>query len=583
MERFMAGSLSERVQHKTILLKRIFIIFLCTVLAYCPYRVLAQSVYVPVQHEVYDFLKRMEARQLFTDYQDAAKPLSRLQIAAALFKLEQRTSDMTRMERETFEFMKTEFHYEILKLSGDSEPEETRWHIFSHELTQGMMNLDIDYSLSRLNAGGQVTTVRAQGLKMYGSLYNSVGFYFNLADNMEKGDNIHYGRLNDVQLSTFPGLSDADKNYYSRVKTPLRGVVLSKIDAFNQVEFDEINAQFSWQIGSFTLSIEKMNNVWGYGRNGTVIFSDNTPSYPQIKLRVPLSKDVDFVYFHGELNSNVADSSRSYFVTYPGQSYSKFREVDHSKYIAAHQLEISLWHGVDLSIGESVVYSDRGPLFIYLIPIMLFKAGEHYNNDKDNCQLFGSLDLNVIKNLNAYISLFIDELNTDKLFDPNLSHRQVAFTTGIRIFDIPATNFDMNLEYTRVNPATYNHSYPSTTFTNNGFILGSWMGQNADDLFMELGLMPIHALRLTAFGEIYRKGGMLPLADQYTDNQGNWTFLFGPLHIERSIGVSAQYQPLRDVFFNCRARLHTIEDEADPLQNRSNQFELSIGAGVGIW
>ena len=60
-------------------------------------------------------------------------------------------------------------------------------------------------------------------------------------------------------------------------------------------------------------------------------------------------------------------------------------------------------------------------------------------------------------------------------------------------------------------------------------------------------------LRLTAFSEVFRKGGTLPLADQYSDNQGNWTFLFGPLHIERSFGFTAKYQPLRDVFINFKA------------------------------
>jgi hypothetical protein len=378
-------------------------------------------------------------------------------------------------------------------------------------------------------------------------------------------------------------LSPVDKDYYKRIKTPFRGIIPSQVLSQNQIQYDEINAQISWQTGPFTFSLEKMNNVWGYGRNGTVILSDNTPSYPQIKMRVPISKDIDFIYFHGELNSLVVDSSRSYMVTYPDQTYSKYREVDHTKYIAAHQLEISLWHGVDFSIGESVVYSDKGPLFLYLIPVMFFKAGEHYNNDMDNCQLFGSLDLNIVKNVNAYLSLFIDEINTDKLFDPNLSHRQVAFTSGIRVFDIPAANIDMTLEYTRVNPATYNHSYPTTTFTNNGFIMGSWMGQNADNLFFEVGVSPMHALRLTTFGEIFRKGGMLPLADQYADNQGNWKFLFGPLHIERSIGITAKYQPFRDVFINSSVRVHKIEDEADPSQNRAHQFEFSLGANLGIW
>jgi hypothetical protein len=351
----------------------------------------------------------------------------------------------------------------------------------------------------------------------------------------------------------------------------------------NNYQYDEVNAQFSWQIGAFTLSLEKMNNVWGYGRMNNVIFSDNTPSYPQFKMRVPFSKDIDFIYFHGELNSNVIDSTNSYTVTYFNPAFSKFREVDHVKYIAAHQIEISLWRGVDFSIGESVVYSDKGPLLMYLIPIMFFKAGEHYNNDKDNCQLFGSLDLNVIKNVNAYLSLFIDELNTDKLFDPNLSHRQVAFTTGIRVFDLPSTNIDMTIEYSRVNPATYNHEYPSTTFTNNGFCLGSWMGQNSDDLFLEIGLSPIHALRFTMFSEVYRKGGILPLADQYSDYQGYWTFLFGPLHVERSTGLTLQYQPIRDIFVHFNGRVRTIKDEDDPSQNRSHQLECTIGASLGLW
>ena len=62
-----------------------------------------------------------------------------MQIATALNKLEQKVDEMTRLERETFEFLKTEFHYELQKISGDSEPDESRWHIYSHELTQGII------------------------------------------------------------------------------------------------------------------------------------------------------------------------------------------------------------------------------------------------------------------------------------------------------------------------------------------------------------------------------------------------------------------------------------------------------------
>jgi hypothetical protein len=90
-------------------------------------------------------------------------------------------------------------------------------------------------------------------------------------------------------------------------------------------------------------------------------------------------------------------------------------------------------------------------------------------------------------------------------------------------------------------------------------------------------------LRLTAFGEIFRKGGSLSIVDQYSGDQGNWKFLFGPLHIERSIGISAKYQPFRDVFISLKTRLHKIEDENDPSMNRSQQFEFSLGASLGLW
>ena len=544
--------------------------------------VYAQSVYVPLGHESYDFLKRMEARQLFTDYKDAALPLSRMQVATYLAILEKNVDKMSSVERETFEFLKSEFNYELLKIAGDPQPSETRWHVLSRELTEGIINLDVDVNLGRKYTDGQLTSYRSPGLKTYGYAFDNVGFYFNLIDNRETGLNVDYSRLNDRDLSTFWAISPADAAYYARIKTNNRGVIPSRLDK-GWLEYDETNAQFSWQIGSFTLSLEKMNNVWGYGRNGSVIFSDHAPSYPQFKLRVPLSKDIEFVYFHAELNSNVIDSSSSYSISYPNQNYSSFREVDHTKYVAAHQLEISLWHGVDFSIGESVVYSDRGPLLIYSIPVMFFKSGEHYNGDKDNCQMFGSIDLNVIKNVNAYFSLFIDELNTDQFFDPNLSRRQVAFTSGISVYNIPATNFDMTIAYARVNPAVYNHKYPSTTFTNNGFILGSWMGQNSDDLFLELGFIPVHALRLTAYSEIFRKGGIMSLKDQYSEDEGDKPFLFGPLHLERSTGMSAKYQPLRDLFINVNARIRNIEDEADPAQNRSHQFEFTMGISLGIW
>jgi hypothetical protein len=522
---------------------------------------LSQDIYLTPSHEVYAFLKRMEARQLLMGYKDAAKPLSRITIAKMLKTLEPQVKEMIRVERENYEFFVTEFKYELLKLANDPQPSELRWHLLSYDLTDGHANLDINYKLSSTSEQGKSHTLRSQGLTMYGYTFNDVGFSFQWIDNLEHGDNINFDKTN----------------------TPDQGITLKTKQEANTLEYNAINAQLSWKIGAFDFSIEKAPNVWGYGKSGGIILSEKAPSFPQIKMRVPLSKNIDFIYIHGELNSNVIDSSRSYTVTYSHPFFSTIREVDHSKYIAAHMIEFSLFNGVDLSLGESVIYSDRGPLFIYLIPVMFFKAAEHYNRDADNTQIFGTLDLNVIRNINFTFSLFIDELNTDQLFDPNKSRRQLAFSSGLRLYDIPIDNMELYVEYTRANPWVYNHKYPATTFTNNGYDLGSWIGQNADDLFWEALYTPLRQLKIGLTYEVYRKGAASSIYDQYQPDGGKLPFLFGLWHQEHSVGIFVKYQPLRDIFFDFRGKFRSVQDAVDPSQNRNNTFEAVLSAGLGVW
>jgi hypothetical protein len=526
-------------------------------------KILSQDIYLTPSHEVYDFLKRMEAKRLLVDYKDAAKPLSRMVLAQMLKTLETHVQEMTRVEQETYAFLSTEFKYELLKLSGDSEPTEIRWHLLSTEVTKGILNFDINYRQGRSYTKGEENKYRTQGIKLYGYAFDEIGFYFNWVDSRESGKNINLDRQNTPE----PGII-------------LNGGVITP--DYSTIDHNENDVQFTWHTGSFTFSLEKNVNVWGYGKNGNVILSNKAPSYPQIKMRVPLSKNIDFIYFHGELNSNELDSSRSYFY-YPHLTNDSLRRVDKQKYIAAHMIDISLFKGVELSIGESVIYSDRGPLLIYLIPISMFKAAEWYNGDKDNVQLFGSLDLNVIKNVNMYFSLFIDELNTDKLFDPDKSHRQLAFTAGFHFYEIPTTNFDLTTEYTRANPYVYNHKFSATTFTNNGYDLGDWIGQNADDLYLELGYTPMHALRLSVFSEVYRKGAKGSILDQYSEDQGKKPFLFDLQYEERSFGLIGRYQPVRDVFIDFRAKVRKIKDTPSPNLNQNNQVEFYVSAGVGLW
>lgn len=501
----------------------------------------------------------MESKGYLTHYRDAALPLSRKDIAQHLKSLEQYLHLFTKNERESYYFFTTEFKYELLLLEGDTDPSEIRWHGISTKLFEGQMNLDPNFWYVWRKEGNELTRIRTMGLKLYGYAYSTLGYYFNLVDNVEKADKINPSRIH----------SDDE------------GFVVSTIPSPHEFHHDDNDVQLSVQLGRVSLSLEKSKNVWGYGQRGSAIFSKRPPSYPMVKLRFPLSESIDFIYFHGELNSDVIDSTRSYVIAYP--NYSTFRRVDRPKYIAAHQIEFTVIRGLDISLGESVVYSDKGPLLVYCIPIMFFKAAEHYNRDVDNTQLFGSLDVTMIKNMNVYATLFIDEINTDQLFDEYKSRKQIAFTMGAHVYDIPCSNVGLQLEYTRANPGVYNHKYPTATFTNSSFCLGTWIGQNADLFYSNIYYEPLFNLRFSAFYERYRKGEDLPIVDQYASDQGRKSFLFGKLHKETTFGLTTRYQPVRDVFINGRIQWRQITDENDPSRDRNKQLELLFSLGVGLW
>ena len=516
----------------------------------------SQSVYLPASHEVYSFLRRMETRGLLNEYRDAARPLSRRVIATHLQALAKCVEKMTDVERDEYEFLKGEFNYELSSLAGDPEPSEIRWHLISTNLSGGILNFDLIGRFNYSSLYNGYDRLRDQGVRLYGYAFHNVGYYFNFVDSREVGTGINVGRVN----------------------TPDPGVVLTK-QTEDAIEYNTTEAQLTFHIGAFQFSLEKMQNNWGLGRRGQLAFSDKAPSYPQVKMRVPVTDWMDFVYLHAELNSTVLDPERSYH-TYSSSLVDFYRPVDRLKYMAAHMIELTPVRGVDISLGESVVYSDRGPLLIYLIPIMFFKSAEHYNQDKDNIQWFGNVDLNLIPNTNLYFSLFIDELNLDDILNPLKERNQLGLTVGVQTYDLPVKNLEFLAEYTRINPWCYTHKYTAANFTNNGYVMGHWIGQNADNLYFDLSYRPMRSLVFGTTTEVYRKGGLTDIAYQYrTPSQ---PFLYGPLHEERSFGAYAQYQFVRDGFLDARVRSRTISDEALRI-DKEKKLEWSVSVRYGIW
>jgi hypothetical protein len=462
----------------------------------------------------------MEAKQVIVGYRDAVKPLSRETIAKFIIQIDTTSLILTQIEQEEQFYFKEEFFQELENLDYENIIEE-RWHLYQYKSDPGKFNIDLIGGYSYHERGdGKNTKIISNGLNVYGYLGKSVGTYFMFRDNTESGSYIN---------AATPFSSDPAQ------------VIARNMGSF--INYDPIDAQVTVNFDFVTLSIEKMHNVWGAGEQGNIILSNKAPSFPQIKLQARLGRNIDFTYIHGWLYSDIIDSLRSYQV--PGVSgFLGFRRVNRQKYIAAHMIEFTPWDGVDFSIGESEVYGSRSPELLYLIPIMFFKAGEHWMYDTDNSQMFFSADLNVIKNQNYYLSLFLDEFSTEDFARADRQRNQLGFTVGTKMYDQLFPDSRIMIEYSRLNPWVYNHRFSDDTYQSHKINLGHWIGQNADLFSISFNYKPVRSLEVGLLFESLRKGGKDSTIFQY--RLPTPTFLYSPLTKQQTFGIVGTYEPMRD-------------------------------------
>ncbi len=378
-----------------------------------------------------------------------------------------------------------------------------RLRLFAYEDSLFKINVSPILGYEAGTRDGAKYSHRWDGVYLYGYLSNNIGFSFRFKDNSEDGTGI-----------------DRNKQF-----TPQTGVIVAKSD-LNNIQYSEVNANitYDWSYGDITIGKDFFN--WGYGQSGLLVLSDKAPSFPFIRLDLHPVKWLSFNYIHAWLNSDVIDSSGIY-ATY---RYGIYRDQFRSKYLASHTLTVTPTEGLDISLGESIVYSDKLEI-PYLIPIMFFRLADHYlsqanNNAGGNSQFFlGVSSRNQIKNTHLYGTWFIDEITFEGLFNAQKQRNQFGFTLGGSVTDLPVDNLTVTAEYTKIFPFVYSHYIPTQTYQNSGYVMGHWMGNNADLIYGALNYRFIRGLDATLWGQYIRKGS--PGIEEQQYRQPQPPFLFG--------------------------------------------------------
>ncbi len=528
----------------------------------------AQTVYEPLHRDVYHFLDRLAARGVI-EYHDLMTPLPRRDIARKLAELAENTDPLTPLERRELAFLQKDFRFELERLRGAEIEGETRhiagrddggrWRLFSYRDAKFSLNLDPIYGQESGRNDGESQTHRWNGAYLYGYFLRNVGFSFDFRDNLEKGNHI-----------------DTAKAF-----TPVTGVNAEFFPEGPSIEYSEVRTTLAadWAWGRATLGKDFLQ--WGYAQSGKVVLSNKAPSFPFIRLDVQPTRWLRFNYFHGWLESDVVDSASVFPTLLPGQESFRFRD----KFLASHTITVTPKRGLDLSIGESIVYSDKLEI-AYLMPLMFFRLADHYLSDRENkagsnAQLFFAVSSrNHIPNTHLYGELLVDDISISDAFDPERQVNHLGGTIGALVSDVPLPNLSFRGEYTRVNPFVYKHFIPTLLYNSSSYPLGHWMGQNADLLFGEIHYRVLRGLQGSVWAQKIRKGGEGEVADQYT--LPHKPFLFAPLMRVSEWGVQAKYEILHDLLISARYRFTRITGAGaeSPAQNgERSAFSVTLNYG----
>ena len=532
----------------------------------------SQVVYEPLWHDVYNYLERLSQKGVI-EFDDLFKPVPRKYIYEKLKEAREKIAQLTNLEREELEFFERDY---LIESSFNTKPGETensgffkgdsanRFRLFflSNDIIKLNVSPILGYESSWL--AKDVNTHSWNGLYGYGYLPGKIGFSLDFRINNEKGNS-----------------ADRNKSF-----TPVTGIIRNN----NKHSFDysEVQSMASIDWGWGNAVIAKQFIEYGYAKSGKLVLSNKAPSFPFILLQINPAKWINFTYFHAWLSSDVIDSLEV-------AQYK--RDIFRSKYFAWHALTFTPLQGLEVSLGESVVYSDKLEVS-YLMPVMFFfLADEYISNKKDkpgdsNSQFFLSVSSkDHLKNTHLYGTLFIDELtlrgiggsivpdNLSVISDPN-DRLQLGFTFGASVSDLPFNNLNMTLEYTKIYPYVYGHHTPAQTYTNSSYVMGHWMGANADLVHLEFEYRFIRGLQMNLWGEYIRKGS--------SDYSGQYSypsppFLFGLKNYYKYFGVKLRYEWLHELNFEAGFRNNFTKNEISEglfNENGVNQFSLSVYYGM---
>lgn len=504
----------------------------------------AFAVDVPLEHPVYQFLARLEARGFLSEPLSASLPYSRRSVAHYLVEIQSQDARLNTVEGRQLAYFRFQFddnhrsHSERDYLPAwENLPEQFPLKPFAlyhnrRDLLEAQGNrwafwmnpvFDIHRKFIKPenDSNGEVR-VWASGVEFRGFTGN-LGFFVRATDAHIRGD---------TQF--------ADSNRY-----PYRAG--SGNDGF---DFDETDAFVTYQAPHVELLFGKTRNRWGNAQSSVLGLSNLPTSYTQFRTRFRFGP-AELTALQAKLYQNPPVVSET-DTTADGIARRQYAD----KYLAAHRLQFNLCSRLQIGFYESIVYGERGFDVDYLNPLMFLRSAEHYNGDRDNALMGGDFKWRAFYNTFIYGELLIDDIRTTKL-GTGWYGNKLAYLGGLRLYDpVGLPNVCTTVEYCRIEPYVYSHKYPINSYQHHGTLLGHSSGPNSDAFFASLRWTVSRGFEMEWWSR-HRRHGANPLSGRNVggdfrrparpDDSDHVSFLDGDLEKDQTWAIRFELELMYDL------------------------------------
>ncbi len=437
-----------------------------------PFGLFAQTADLPLNHRLYHYVDRMDIEGRFDEaVHTDTKPYSRAYLSELFEKADFSGTTTTDME-----------WFDLNRISGD---DKLAWETSSKGLLRHLYTNQRDFfSLKKeklqlfvnptlyLNAGADIhdmtptgasetlTNYRnTRGLRIRGSLFEKIGFFTEVSENQVKYPQFvrnYTQNLDALWGETF--VKDFDQ-----------GTGNPGYDYFNARGYITYSP-----VKELRFKLGKDRAFWGNGYQSLQL-SDQSADYFFLNFNLRLWK-LEYTTTYAQLTDYIRNKPDSYGI-YP------------KKYAVFHQLFYKPKKWLSIGLFESVVYSPtlpggvRGFELEYLNPLIFYRSVEQSLGSPDNSMLGLSWKLNFMQRFQYYGQLMLDDFNF-RVRDQGTGYfgNKYGYQMGLKYinaFWVP--RLDIQLEYNRVRPYTYQHFNPTANYSHYGQYLGHSQGANLYD------------------------------------------------------------------------------------------------------